>query len=106
VLFKELVDAGAVAARLRETDPWRMRAMLAATDGFLAAVGSTHAPLPASDTARVCAGCGARDAPQAKLRCCSGCGLVLYCGYEPLCQRSHWRQHKPECRRAKTRGAR
>jgi ubiquitin-protein ligase len=39
-----------------------------------------------------CSVCGAT----ADVKKCGGCGIVSYCGL--MCQRSHWRQHKAECR--------
>jgi hypothetical protein len=48
--------------------------------------------------ASACAKCGAQaGAPGVQLRKCSACGNASYCG--PQCQRAHWRQHKPECKR-------
>mmetsp|Transcript_36632 Transcript_36632/g.81528 ORF Transcript_36632/g.81528 Transcript_36632/m.81528 type:complete len:499 (-) Transcript_36632:621-2117(-) len=38
----------------------------------------------------LCLVCGQRTS-----KCCSGCGLAKYCSVE--CQRSHWKEHKPNC---------
>ena len=47
-----------------------------------------------SRAARICAapGCGAVSG----LRFCGGCGKVCYCSQ--ACSRSHWREHRTECR--------
>jgi len=40
-----------------------------------------------------CANCGKRDDP---LFACSGCKQVKYCS--KVCQKAHWRIHKPDCK--------
>lgn len=40
-----------------------------------------------------CASCGSTEI---KLKDCSACKLVKYCGVK--CQREHWQQHKQECK--------
>jgi hypothetical protein len=59
-------------------------------------------PSPASRAAHktwACAACGvAADASdEGKLRECSGCNAVRYCGKS--CQKMHWSAHKPTCKR-------
>ena len=44
-----------------------------------------------------CASCGVAGGDDIKLKDCTACHLVKYCGIE--CQRSHWRQHKKECKK-------
>jgi hypothetical protein len=46
-----------------------------------------------------CAECGitANMLDSGKLRECSGCGTVRYCG--KACQKAHWPAHKPACKR-------
>ncbi|KAF9260549.1 hypothetical protein L218DRAFT_962365 [Marasmius fiardii PR-910] len=44
-----------------------------------------------------CSWCGS---PSAVLRKCSGCGLTRYC--DSGCQKSHWQEHKKNCKRAQT----
>ena len=82
-----------------------LKAMHAALSGepaaspSVASTGSQHAAAadtPSSPAApRVCAnpGCGATRG----LRRCSACRTVLYCS--EACSRTHWREHKAECRR-------
>ena len=41
-----------------------------------------------------CASCGATS----KLKSCSACKSVWYCGAE--CQRQHWKEHKVACKQA------
>lgn len=45
-----------------------------------------------------CANCGGVDI-QLKLKKCSGCEKVWYCKVE--CQKSHWKQHKAQCKKLK-----
>ena len=82
-----------------------LKAMHAALSGepaaslSVASTGSQHAAAadtPSSPAApRVCAnpGCGAKRG----LRRCGGCHTVRYCS--EACSRTHWREHKAECRR-------
>jgi hypothetical protein len=44
-----------------------------------------------------CALCGITAVDDVKLKKCTACGLVRYCGVE--CQRKHRRQHKRECKK-------
>lgn len=49
-----------------------------------------------------CASCGIHDGNGKefkKLMKCMGCQSVYYCSSE--CQKSHWKVHKPECKRQK-----
>ena len=92
--FDASADVAELAARLRSRDPWRMRCTLKATnDGFQGFIVRREGkvPLQSTDTARACAACAQRDGAMGsggavKLRCCSGCGLVLYC--DPRIDRS------------------
>ena len=47
----------------------------------------------------VCTTCFAADTPQKPLRKCSACSGVRYCSRD--CQRTHWPQHREQCRRAR-----
>ena len=46
-----------------------------------------------------CASCGVAEADHTKhkLKRCTACNLVRYCGIK--CQREHWQQHKRECKK-------
>lgn len=46
-----------------------------------------------------CSACGAMERKDGSgpMLVCGGCGVTQYCGAD--CQRSHWRLHKPECKR-------
>jgi hypothetical protein len=44
---------------------------------------------------RLCACCGALDAPDRALRKCTRCEVVYYCDKD--CQKTHWKQHKQRC---------
>ena len=44
-----------------------------------------------------CAGCGIAGVDDVKLKDCSACKLVKYCGVE--CQKRHRREHKKECKK-------
>ena len=44
--------------------------------------------------------CGASGAVPRPLKTCSGCSVVFYCYRE--CQASHWKAHKPDCKKLKT----
>ena len=44
-----------------------------------------------------CASCGVAEIDDVKLKECDGCDLVRYCGDE--CERDHWSQHKPACKK-------
>lgn len=45
----------------------------------------------------VCNGCNRRAAVNKEFKCCSKCKRTYYCSKE--CQVSHWKSHKPDCRR-------
>ena len=49
-----------------------------------------------SEAPNICANCGKLGSDSAKLKNCTACYLVKYCGVD--CQRSHRKQHKNECR--------
>lgn len=59
---------------------------------------STRCGRRAARTVWVCAQCGttAKAAQIDKLRKCSGCHSVRYCG--TACQRKHWKTHKATCK--------
>ena len=44
-----------------------------------------------------CAGCGFKEDGDIKLKKCTACYLVQYCGVK--CQREHWPKHKKECKK-------
>eukprot|EP00986_Skeletonema_menzelii_P015015 scaffold10835_cov153-Skeletonema_menzelii.AAC.4 len=46
---------------------------------------------------KACSGCGIAEGGDVKLKDCSACKLVKYCGIE--CQRKHRSQHKKDCKR-------
>ncbi|EJK46661.1 hypothetical protein THAOC_34664 [Thalassiosira oceanica] len=52
--------------------------------------------LVASDDKAVCANCGVVSSDAVKLKDCTACRLVKYCGVD--CQRAHRRQHKKACK--------
>ena len=47
-------------------------------------------------TAAVCANCGKQGSDTVKLKDCTACRLVKYCGVD--CQKAHRKQHKKACR--------
>ncbi|EJK75794.1 hypothetical protein THAOC_02473, partial [Thalassiosira oceanica] len=49
------------------------------------------------DGAEVCANCGKQGSDTVKLKNCTACRLVKYCGVD--CQRAHRKQHKQACKR-------
>ncbi|EJK64030.1 hypothetical protein THAOC_15280 [Thalassiosira oceanica] len=49
------------------------------------------------DGAEVCANCGKQGSDTVKLRNCTACRLVKYCGVD--CQKAHRKQHKNACKR-------
>ncbi|EJK50901.1 hypothetical protein THAOC_29984 [Thalassiosira oceanica] len=49
------------------------------------------------DGAEVCANCGAMASDTVKLKSCTACRLVKYCGVD--CQRAHRKQHKKACKK-------
>ena len=51
--------------------------------------------LEAGDGGGVCANCGKQGSDTVKLRNCTACRLVKYCGVD--CQRAHRKQHKKAC---------
>lgn len=55
-----------------------------------AALGDVWASASLGDQ---CSGCGKHSIG---LRLCAACHSVSYCS--PACQRSHWKQHKPNCK--------
>ncbi|EJK71016.1 hypothetical protein THAOC_07582, partial [Thalassiosira oceanica] len=50
----------------------------------------------AGDGDEVCANCGKQGSDTVKLRKCTACRLVKYCGVD--CQRAHRKQHKKACK--------
>ncbi|EJK43681.1 hypothetical protein THAOC_37850 [Thalassiosira oceanica] len=52
--------------------------------------------LVATDDEAVCANCGAVSSDTVKLKNCTACSLVKYCGVD--CQRAHRKQHKKACK--------
>jgi hypothetical protein len=46
-----------------------------------------------------CSGCSSTNLSH-PLKTCSSCGTVAYCGRN--CQKSHWKQHKQQCRAQRT----
>ena len=52
------------------------------------------------DDACVCANCGKHESGTVKLRNCTACRLVKYCGVD--CQKSHRKQHKKACKKRAT----
>ena len=44
-----------------------------------------------------CASCGTTENDDVKLKKCTACYLVRYCGVK--CQKEHWKKHKKECRK-------
>ena len=56
--------------------------------------------VPATDSAagsEACANCGKHGSDVVKLKGCTACRLVKYCGVD--CQRAHRKQHKKDCRK-------
>ncbi|EJK74851.1 hypothetical protein THAOC_03444 [Thalassiosira oceanica] len=49
-----------------------------------------------SETDEVCANCGKHGSDTVKLKNCTACRLVKYCGVD--CQRAHRKQHKKACK--------
>ncbi|EJK43869.1 hypothetical protein THAOC_37644 [Thalassiosira oceanica] len=49
-----------------------------------------------SETGEVCANCGRHGSDTVKLKNCTACRLVKYCGVD--CQRAHRKQHKKACK--------
>ena len=50
-----------------------------------------------SDTMYYCANCGVAGGDDIKLKKCTACHLVRYCGVK--CQKEHWSQHKRACKK-------
>ncbi len=50
-----------------------------------------------SDTMMCCANCGKAEGDDVKLKICTACKLVKYCGVE--CQKNHRPRHKKECKK-------
>ena len=50
-----------------------------------------------SDEIMCCAGCGVKENDDIKLKKCTACYLVRYCGVK--CQKEHWSKHKRECKK-------
>ncbi|EJK77020.1 hypothetical protein THAOC_01177, partial [Thalassiosira oceanica] len=57
---------------------------------------STMSCLPADDGAEACANCGKQGSDTVKLKSCTACRLVKYCGVD--CQKAHRKQHKKACK--------
>ncbi|CAI5960649.1 unnamed protein product [Closterium sp. NIES-65] len=70
---------------------------VAARTNAAASVSVTEASGAAACRQRVCgaAECGKVEVGGVKLRNCSGCGKVVYCGRE--CQKAYWPSHKLTC---------
>ncbi|EJK57024.1 hypothetical protein THAOC_22978 [Thalassiosira oceanica] len=49
-----------------------------------------------SDSCEACANCGKQGSDTVKLKSCTACRLVKYCGVD--CQRAHRKQHKKACK--------
>mmetsp|Transcript_24739 Transcript_24739/g.58698 ORF Transcript_24739/g.58698 Transcript_24739/m.58698 type:complete len:303 (+) Transcript_24739:190-1098(+) len=49
-----------------------------------------------SETGEACANCGKHGSDTVKLKNCTACSLVKYCGVD--CQRAHRKQHKKACK--------
>ncbi|EJK56744.1 hypothetical protein THAOC_23309 [Thalassiosira oceanica] len=49
-----------------------------------------------SETGEACANCGTHGSDTVKLKNCTACCLVKYCGVD--CQRAHRKQHKKACK--------
>lgn len=103
-LFNSTPEAvEALAARLRNVDPARTLDFIQAAEGFVGRIQYPDAtPVSPEEAAHACASCGRRGSiggsGDNKLRLCGACGLVRYC--DATCQRTHWKLHKAECRRA------
>lgn len=52
------------------------------------------------ESRETCSHCGAAASDDVKLKACSQCRSVQYCGQE--CQSKHWRSHKRACRALRT----
>jgi tetratricopeptide (TPR) repeat protein len=50
-----------------------------------------------ADEMSCCASCGVAGGDDIKLRNCTACYLVRYCGVK--CQKDHWKKHKKDCRK-------
>ena len=53
-------------------------------------------PVAGDDSDEICANCGKQGSDTVKLKSCTACRLVKYCGVE--CQRAHRKQHKKACK--------
>ncbi|EJK73806.1 hypothetical protein THAOC_04549 [Thalassiosira oceanica] len=53
-------------------------------------------PVGEDDDAEACANCGKQGSDTVKLKSCTACRLVKYCGVD--CQRAHRKQHKKTCK--------
>ncbi|EJK73043.1 hypothetical protein THAOC_05361 [Thalassiosira oceanica] len=53
--------------------------------------------VPVVDHSGICANCGKHESDIIKLKNCTACRFVKYCGVD--CQRAHRKQHKKACRR-------
>ena len=58
---------------------------------------STAVKVTKNDTMQCCASCGIAGVDEIKLKDCSACHLVKYCGLK--CQKEHRPQHKRECKK-------
>ena len=50
-----------------------------------------------SDEIMCCASCGVKENDDIKLKKCTACYLVRYCGVK--CQKEHWSKHKRDCKK-------
>jgi TPR repeat protein len=50
-----------------------------------------------TDEIMCCAGCGVKEDDDIKLKKCTACYQVRYCGVK--CQKEHWSKHKKECKK-------
>lgn len=87
--IKEFSDHGRTAALGGDS---------AAEPAARSAAPSPLAAAPPADDSPCCAACGQPEGMAVKLKRCSGCHAVRYCGAD--CQRAHWRAHKAACRAA------
>ncbi|EJK69745.1 hypothetical protein THAOC_08966 [Thalassiosira oceanica] len=52
--------------------------------------------VPGHDSDEICSNCGKQGSDTIKLKSCTACRLVKYCGVD--CQRAHRKQHKKACK--------
>ena len=53
--------------------------------------------VPVESAAEACANCGKESGDAVKLKNCTACYLVKYCGVD--CQKIHRKQHKKACKK-------